>query len=201
MTDQQIIKALIARDERVTQQFFFGNCRPLFLSIIRYVFSYEVDYDEFVNEFYLHLMENDAYRLRQFQGRSTIYQWMKVIAIRYFIAKRDSMIDNESMDTLLDSDIQNETVDSEKKMIAKMDIEHLFSLMPNRRYVYVIRRLVLQEAEPKVVAQELRTNVDNLYNIKKRAIAALTEIALKEVEKYEKEISKEHLGRGIGSIP
>lgn len=190
MTDQQIIDALIARDERVTQHFFFGNCRPLFLSIIRYVFSYEVDYDEFVNEFYLHLMENDAYRLRQFQGRSTIYQWMKVIAIRYFIAKRDSMIDNESKDALLGSVVQNATVNGEKKMTAKMDIEHLFSLMPNRRYVYVIRRLVLQEAEPKVVAQELRTNVDNLYNIKKRAIAALTEIALKEVEKYEKEISK-----------
>lgn len=190
MTDQQIIEALIARDERVTKQFFFGNCRPLFLSIIRYVFSYEVDYDEFVNEFYLHLMENDAYRLRQFQGRSTIYQWMKVIAIRYFIAKRDGMIDNESKDALLDSVVQNETVDGEKKITAKIDIEHLFSLIPNKRYVYVIRRLVLQEAEPKVVAQELRTNVDNLYNIKKRAIAALTEIALKEVEKYEKEISK-----------
>lgn len=190
MTDQQIIEALIARDERVTQQFFFGNCRPLFLSIIRYVFSYEVDYDEFVNEFYLHLMENDAYRLKQFQGRSTIYQWMKIIATRYFIAKRNSMIEMDSKNVLLDAVMQDDTVDEEKKMTAKMDIEHLFSLMPNRRYVYVIRRLVLQEAEPKVVAQELRTNVDNLYNIKKRAIAALTEIALKEVEKYEKEISK-----------
>ena len=190
MTDQQIIEALIARDAQVTKQFFFENCRPLFSSIMRYVFSYEVDYDEFVNEFYLHLMENDAYRLRQFQGRSTIYQWMKVIAIRYFIAKRDSMIDNESKDALFDSVVQNDTVDGEKKMTAKMDIQHLFSLMPNRRYVYVIRRLVLQEAEPKVVAHELGTNVDNLYNIKKRAIAALTEIALKEVEKYEKGISK-----------
>ena len=190
MTDQQLIQLLIARDERVTQQFFFDDCRPLFLSIIRYVFSYEVDYDEFVNEFYIHFMENDAYRLRQFQGRSTIYQWMKVIAIRYFIAKRDNMIDNESKDALLDSVVQKETVDGEKKMTAKMDLEHLFSLMTNRRYVYVIRRLVLQEAEPKVVAQELGTNVDNLYNIKKRAIAALTEIALKEVEKYEKETSK-----------
>lgn len=188
MTDQQIIEALIARNERVTQQFFFGNCRPLFLSIMRYVFSYEVDYDEFVNEFYLYLMENDAYRLKQFQGRSTIYQWMKIIAIRYFISKRDRMIDNESKDALLDSPAQNETIDEEKKMTAKMDIEYLFSLMPNGRYVYVIRRLVLQEVEPKVVAEELGTNVDNLYNIKKRAIAALTEIALKEVERYEKEI-------------
>lgn len=190
MSDQQIIDALIARDERVTQQFFFENCRPLFLSIIHYVFSYEVDYDEFVNEFYLHLMENDAYRLRQFQGRSTIYQWMKVIAIRYFIAKRDYMIDNESKDSLLDSAVQSETIDTEKKMTAEMDIEHLLSLMPNRRYAYVIRRLVLQETEPKVVAEELRTNIDNLYNIKKRAIAALTEIALEKVEKYEKKISK-----------
>lgn len=190
MSDQQIIDALIARDERVTQQFFFENCRPLFLSIIHYVFSYEVDYDEFVNEFYLHLMENDAYRLRQFQGRSTIYQWMKVIAIRYFIAKRDYMIDNESKDSLLDSAVQSETIDTEKKMTAEMDIEHLLSLMPNRRYAYVIRRLVLQKTEPKVVAEELRTNIDNLYNIKKRAIAALTEIALKKVEKYGKKISK-----------
>ena len=93
MTDKQIIEALIARDESVTEQFFYGNCRPLFLSIIRNVFSYEVDYDEFVNEFYLHLMENDSYRLRQFEGRSSVYQWLKVIAIRYFIAKRDKMID------------------------------------------------------------------------------------------------------------
>ena len=57
MTDKQITDALIARAERVTRQFFFGNCRPLFMSIIRNVFSYEVDYDEFVNEFYLYLME------------------------------------------------------------------------------------------------------------------------------------------------
>ena len=100
MNDKQIIEALIARDERVTRHFFFESCRPLFLSIIRYVFSYEVDYDEFVSEFYLYLMEDDAYRLKQFQGRSTIYQWLKITAIRYFVAKRDSMIEMESKDSL-----------------------------------------------------------------------------------------------------
>ena len=182
MNDQQIIQALIARDERVTQQFFYGNCRPLFMSIMRHVFSYEVDYDEFVNEFYLYLMEDEAYRLKQFQGRSTIYQWLKVVAIRYFMTKRDGMIDMEPKDTLSDSVIQDEAVEEESAMTARMDVERLFALMPNKRYVYVIRRLVLQEAEPKVVAQELDTNVDNLYNIKKRAMAALTEVALKDIE-------------------
>ena len=190
MTDQQIIQALIARDERVTQQFFFKSCRPLFKSIICYVFSYEVDYDEFVNEFYLYLMENDAYRLRQFQGRSTIYQWMKVTATRYFIAKRDNMIDMAPKDALYETPDRGDEYEEERQMTAQMDIERLFQLMSNKRYVYVLQRLVLQEAEPQLVAQELGTNVDNLYNIKKRAIAALTEIALKEVEKYEKRIRK-----------
>ena len=188
MSDQQIIESLIARDERITRMFFFGNCRPLFFSVIRHVFSYEVDYDEFVNEFYLHLMENDAYRLRQFQGRSSIYQWMKIVAIRFFISKRDKMIDMESKDDLLEELVQRGTVDGESNMNSKIDVEYMLSLMSNRRYVYVLRRLILHDAEPNVVACELGVNVDNLYNIKKRAIAALTEIALKEVEKYEKEI-------------
>ena len=186
MTDQQIIEALIARNERITQQFFFKDCRPLFLSVIRYVFSYDVDYNEFVNEFYLHLMENDAYRLKQFQGRSTIYQWMKIIAIRYFVAKRNSMIDMEPKETLINNAIQKESIESSNNISAKIDLENLFRLMQNKRYVYVIKRLVLDEAEPKTVADELRTNVDNLYNIKKRAITTLTEIALKEMEKYGK---------------
>jgi hypothetical protein len=134
-------------------------------------------------------MENDAYRLRQFQGRSTIYQWMKVIAIRYFIAKRNSMIDMEPKEYLFENETQEDTV-NEAATNSKMDIEQLFSMMPNKRYVHVIRRLVLEEAEPKIVAEELMTNVDNLYNIKKRAIAALTEIALKEIGKYEEETKK-----------
>ena len=190
MTTQQIIDALVAHDERVTEQFFFRNCRPLFVSIINNVFSYEVDYDEFVNEFYLYLMENDACRLRQFEGRSSIYQWMKVVAIRYFLSKRDRMIDNESEDALIDRVARTETVETEHQMAAKLDIERLLKMMPNRRYEYVIRRLVLQDAEPQKVADELCTNVDNLYNIKKRAIAALTELALNEVGKYGKKTHK-----------
>lgn len=190
MTDQQIIEALIARDEQVTEQFFFGNCRPLFLSIIGHVFSYEVDYDEFVNEFYLHLMENDAYRLRQFQGRSTVYQWMKVVATRFFIAKRNNLIDTTTQESLLDSAARKEGADCQAKITAKIDLEYMLSLMPNKREVYVIRRLILDEAKPIDVARELNVKVSNLYNIKSRAIEALTDIALKEVERYEKRFGK-----------
>lgn len=185
MTDQEIIKKLIDRDNKVTDEFFFKNCRPLFIKIIKLVFPYNVDYDEFVNEFYVHLMEDDCRRLRQFEGRSTVYQWIKIVAIRYFIAKRDRMIDDESEEPLIEKASESEVVCPEKQAVAKMDVARIMNLMPNRRYAYVIMRLVLQDAEPKIVAKELGVSVDNLYNIKKRAIFSFTEIALNEVGKYE----------------
>ncbi len=186
MTDADIIRALIDRDERVTRRFFFKDCRPLFSSIIRNVFSYDVDYDEFVNEFYVYLMENDAYRLRQFEGRSTIFFWLKTVAIRYFLAKRDRMIDMESDEALSRNEVRNVQGENFQKIYRKMTVDQLLELMDNPRQVYVLRRLILDDAEPKKVAQELQVTVDNLYNIKKRAIDAITQIALNEADRYGK---------------
>ena len=183
---QIIIAKLIEKDETVTRHFFFEKCRPLFVSIINNVFSYPVDYDEFVNELYLHIMEDDAARLRQFEGRSSIYQWLKVVAIRFFIVKRKRMIEDASKEPLLHqcgSKLGEEPEQYSKE--TRIDMQKLLSRLNNSRYLYVIRRLVLQDAEPEEVAKELGVTVPNLYNIKKRAIAALTKIALKEFPEYE----------------
>lgn len=185
MTDLQIIERLIARDEVVTQQFFYKDCRPLFRSVIYNVFQNKVEYDELINELYLYLMENDAYRLKQFEGRSSLFQWIKVVAIRYFIEKRDQVIEKESENHLLDQLAFTETIEVEPVLAAKMDVERLFRLMPNKRYVYVIQRLVLDDANPNVVAEEMDVTIDNLYNIKKRAMAAITAVALNEMKAYE----------------
>ena len=94
MTDQEIIKGLIAHDNYITTDFFFVKCRPLFISVLLHIFDYEVEYDEMINELYVYLMENDAAKLRNFQYRSSIYQWLKVLSIRFFIKKRKQMIEN-----------------------------------------------------------------------------------------------------------
>ena len=178
MSDQQIIQSLINRDEQVTYHFFFKKCRPLFLSVINYVFSYEVDYDEFVNELYLHLMEGDAWRLKAFEGRSSIYQWLKVVAIRFFVQKRNSLIEDKSQEPL--NEIKDTPIDVPSQISAKIDVEYLLNQLKNERYVMAIRRLILEDAEPKDVAEEMGVTVDNLYNIKKRAVAALTQIVLND---------------------
>ena len=184
MTDQEIIQGLIARDNRVTKDFFFVNCRPLFCSIIRKLFNSDVDYDEFVNELYVYLMENDASKLRSFEYRSTVYQWLKVLAIRFFINKRGRMIDDTSQETPYDG--RSQTADTEKDMTAEGDMERLFNNMPNKRYVHVIRCLILEDWEPEQLAHEMNITTANLYNIKRRAMAQLTCVALNDIKEYGK---------------
>lgn len=51
--------------------------------------------------------------------------------------------------------------------------------MENRRYAEAIRQLILEDMDPQKYAAEIGVTVDNLYNIKKRAMTALTRIAIK----------------------
>ena len=183
MTDIEIVKALIERDEIVTREFFFRRCKPLFYNIIAMVFPYEVDYDEFVNELYIHLMENDAARLKSFQNRSSVYQWLKILAIRYFIRKRGKLIENTSKEPQYTMEDEGEDTFSE----AKHDVDRLLKAMPNQRYAEVIRRLILDDCDPDTLAEEMNIKTTNLHNIKRRAILQFTEIALKDIRQYEKQ--------------
>lgn len=178
MSDQEIVQGLIDRDNKITEQFFFVKCRPLLTAIMRLVFSYPVDYNEMVNELYKYMLSDDAAKLRQFQYRSSIYQWMKVVATRFFIRQRDLMIEDTSKEPLYDKH-DDEVVDTAQTVAMKIDMDSLLALMDNKRYSDTIRRLVLEDMEPEKYAAEIGVTVDNLYNIKKRAIAALTRVAIK----------------------
>lgn len=187
MTDQEIISSLIDRDPKVTSQFFFKDCRPLFLSVIRRVFGKQiVDYDEIISELYVLLMENDAKKLRTFNYESTLFQWLKTIALRHclLLKKRSRVIEDESKEPLTNSCEKNlSTTESSQ---AKMDIKTLLQKMKNQRYALVIQLLMIEDLTPEEVAKRLSITVDNLYNIKRRAIQALTEVALKDKKHYER---------------
>lgn len=185
MTDQEIVQALIERDSRVTAQFFFKDCRPLLLSIIHRVFDKQkVDYDEIISELYIYLMANDAHRLRQFRFESTLYQWIKTTAIRFCLKLKNDgvVIDDESQEPL----DNNRDTDCIELSQAKMDVDNLLSQMRNQRYAKVIRMLMIDGMSPEEVAKELSVTVDNLYNIKRRAMAALANVALKDKRHYER---------------
>ena len=179
MTDREIIQGLIGRDNRITDQFFYVKCRPLLTAIMRLVFSYPVEYNEMVSELYDYLMEDDCIKLRQFQYRSTVYQWVKVVATRFFIRKRASMIENTSKEPPYDRPEDDVSVDTAQSVAQKIDVARMLAMMENQRYADALRHLILQDEEPEKYAESIGVTVDNLYNIKRRAIAAISRIAIK----------------------
>ena len=67
-----------------------------------------------------------------------------------------------------------------------MDVDNMLCQMKNQRYAKVIRMLMIDDMPPDEVAKELSVTVDNLYNIKRRAMAALADVALKDKKHYER---------------
>lgn len=189
-TDQQIIKGLIDKDNRITREFFFERCKPLFQGIIKSVFDGKMEYGELVNELYVYLMEDDAAKLKSFQYRCSVYQWLKVLAIRFFIRKRESdkVLDNGNHEPLYEENGYSMTTDYYEE--AKEDMKRLIAGMRNKRYAFVLQRLVVEEVPTEDLADEMGITTDNLYNIKGRAIRQLTQAAINDIyynkHQYEK---------------
>lgn len=179
MTDREIIQGLIDRDNHITGDFLFLQCRPLLCSIMRNVFHGQVEYDELVGLLYDYLVADDCAKLRQFQFRSSLYQWLKVVATRFFISHRDSVIANSSKELPYDKWRDDEGEDILGNLSDRMDVRGLLAMMENRRYADAIKCLMLDGVEPVRYAEKIGVTVDNLYNIKKRAMAAFSQLAIK----------------------
>lgn len=191
MTEQQIIQALIDKDKTVTEDFFFRRCRPLFLSVIKSVFeTRSVEYNECVNSLYEALMKDDAQKLRGFKGESTIYNWLKTVTIRHFIAMRKDMDGEQPTETDTNRGVPPSEEADEDSNIARSsahaDVERLLKAMRNDRYRNVIRRSMLDEVEDAELAIEMGIRVENLYNIKRRAMAQLIQVSQKDIFHYGK---------------
>lgn len=149
MTDQEIVASLIRRDPQATARFFFNDCRPLFLSVIRRVFGTQaIDYDEIISELYVLLMENDAKKLRSFRFESTLYQWLKTTAIRHclWLKQKARVIDNESQEPPINKGGEHLSIES---LQAQIDLECLLQQMRNQRYALVVRLLMIDDLPPR----------------------------------------------------
>lgn len=177
MTDQEIIQGLIARDESITTDFFFRRCQPLIFALISKYYPEGADYDELVNDLYLHLMEDDARRLRQYEGRSSIYQWLKMVSRNFFLDKknRERVIESEPEDRLLLK--AKDVVADNSANEAMMDVAAILDLIENENYRLVLQRHVIEGMSFDELEKVTGIKKANLYNIKKRALNAMEKIA------------------------
>ena len=190
--DRILVDGLIRKDDRITAE-FLRDYRPLFITAVRLVYDDHKD-EEFINdaigEIYYYLVRNDAAKLKSFKGESSFGAWLKIVVIRLLKYKKKygKLIDSVTSDIHSEKEIeQNAGIieDTMSAFEAKEYLEYLFSKMSNKRYVDVIRALVLEDKKPKDIAMFKGITVDNWYNIKKHALDALTKIAIEERDRYE----------------
>ena len=160
-----------------------------------YIFSGRAEVDEIRNAIFLHLMEDDCRRFKLVNDTAALLGWINRTAVRYLIRHKGDFVadwtadtadeDQPDEDEMTETQIQRKTPDvSEATTEAHFDTERLLGAMNNARYVIAIRELCLSERDPAEVAEEMGITVANLYNIKKRALAALTKVALKDIKHY-----------------
>lgn len=177
MTDREIIQGLIDRDERITQDFFFRRSRSLIVAIINKYYGGNADYDELVNDLYLHLMEGNARRLRSFEGRAGFFRWLQLVTDHYFLdkIKREQLIEKDRDERLLNKAKKILVADTNTE--AEMDVAAILDQVENENYRLVLQKHIIEGMDYDELEKFTGIKKANLYNIKKRALAAVEKIA------------------------
>lgn len=176
LSDREIVDGILRHDPQMIEYFFFLKCSKLFVYLVNSIFNSRVEKEELINELFLYIADSDWKKLREFNFQSSLLTWITVVATRFFLKKRDKLIENESSEALLKEDIEfSQSLISVDTITIRMAID----IMPNERYKQVIHLLDLRDLPHEDVAKEMNVSVANLYNIHRRALAQLRCILLK----------------------
>lgn len=170
-TDEEIVGRIIKNDRTMIEYFFCKKCSKLLSYIAYSIFDNKVDKKELLNELFLYIADNDWYKLKQFDFRSSLHTWISVVASRFFQKKRDVLVEKESSETLISQN--KEFCTPIYNLDCKIDLYKALDKMVNERYRKVIYALDLEDRKPEDVALEMNVSIDYLYNLHHRAILNL----------------------------
>lgn len=175
-TDAIFIEALRNGNSEMCRQFFYIEIAGILHKIRLEVFRGNVDFDEMVSELYLYLSQDNWAKLAGFDGKNgcRLRTWMIPVAWRYFMSIRERLLNTENTDEYLCA-VGDPTNDDLRIQIA-IDINAVLSRMPNQRYAEIIRLLLIEGYAAQDVADMLDMKVENVYNLKHRAIAQFLEL-------------------------
>lgn len=186
--DLQIAKSLINRDERVTRDYYYKDCYPLFKSIYDNYYTDCKCCKEFMDEIYIVVFAPSKItgkcQMENFRGESTLRTWLKTACLYYCYNKyelqkrlppyerlpRNPEKKNEDDDLFGDRSKKEELSNPiDFSGMNRSDVEALLSMMTNTRYRNIIRLLYLEQKSHKEVAEALGMSMANYYN--KRILA------------------------------
>ena len=164
ISDRELVDRLLIGDEEIVRYLFFDKCTPMFNYILHRFCPCQLDKNELINELYLYLQSDNWYKLRQFDFRSKLTTWLTVVAVRFFQKRKGVLMDYRNQSAPIKE--EEKVFDFLPELISKMDVD-----------------LELKDLDPKVLAREMNVTVENLYNIRHRAVKQLIAV-IREEEHY-----------------
>lgn len=175
-TDAIFIKALKMGNNEISRQFFYKEIGGILHKIRMEVFRGNVDFDELVSELYLYLSRDNWSRFDGFDGKNgcRLCTWMIPVAWRFFMSIRERLLRTEKIDD--NSGVIRSSVRDDLRIQIAIDVNAVLSRMPNQRYAEIIRLLLIEGYASQDVADMLDMRVENIYNLKHRAINQFIEL-------------------------
>lgn len=181
-TDLEIYNGLLGEDERMIQYVFYHH----FNSLLRFnaqktAGNKSIDFEDLVQELYMYISKNNWEKLRKYNPEMPFVNWFSVVSYRFFKDFSASMI--ESSKNLPIENMDDRTVFLQGNQIMStmmMDVKAAIKKVKPPRDQQILESLILKEEEPAEVAKQHNVTVDNLYNIKRRALAKLIQNHLQD---------------------
>ena len=175
-TDAIFIKALKMGNNEISRQFFYKEIGGILHKIRMEVFRGNVDFDELVSELYIYLSRDNWTKFDGFDGKNgcRLRTWMIPVAWRHFMSIRERLLKTEKIDD--NSGVIKDSIRDDLRIQIAIDVNAVLSRMPNQRYAEIIRLLLIEGYASQDVADMLDMKVENIYNLKHRAINQFIEL-------------------------
>lgn len=175
-TDAIFIKALKMGNNEISRQFFYKEIVGILHKIRMEVFRGNVDFDELVSELYIYHSRDNWTKFDGFDGKNgcRLRTWIIPVAWRYFMSIRERLLKTEKIDD--NSGVIKHSIRDDLRIQIAIDVNAVLSRMPNQRYAEIIRLLLIEGYASQDVADMLDMKVENIYNLKHRAINQFIEL-------------------------
>lgn len=174
--DAIFIEALRNGNNTICRQFFYSEIGGILHKIRMEVFRGNVDFDEMVSELYLYLSRDNWSKFDGFDGKNgcRLRTWMIPVTWRYFMSIRERLLHTENTED--NPGALRDYANDDLRIQIAIDVNAVLSKMPNQRYAEIIRLLLIEGYAAQDVADMLGMRVENVYNLKHRAITQFIEL-------------------------
>ena len=182
-TDKQFVADLLAGNGKALECLLYDRYRRL-LRFNALKAAPNVPVDDLIQELYLYLSSNDWERLKKYDSSLPFDRWLSVVSYRFFKDFSLRMIDSRRQIPITNvEDQQLLNAGTTQMNHIMMDIKQGVDELEPPRDREILTALILHDEEPQQVADRYGVTVDNLYNIKRRALAKLIQKHLKDYAK------------------